>query len=62
MKTWEKALEICHLVDRPNIGLCLDTFHIVSLLWGSPETADGLREGGDAALKASLDVSRLSNV
>ncbi|GAA5893578.1 hypothetical protein JCM6882_007854 [Rhodosporidiobolus microsporus] len=58
IEMWEKALEVCHRVDRPNIGLCLDTFHIVSLLWGSPETPDGLREGGEAALKESLDRLR----
>ncbi|BGO90248.1 hypothetical protein NBRC10512_004769 [Rhodotorula toruloides] len=56
--TWEKALDICHRVDRPNIGLCLDTFHVASLLWASPETVDGLREGGEEALKASLDRLR----
>lgn len=56
VKTWELALDIIHRVERPNIGLCLDTFHIVSLLSHSPETVDGLREGGEAALQASLDV------
>ncbi|GAA6019104.1 hypothetical protein JCM10207_006544 [Rhodosporidiobolus poonsookiae] len=58
VETWEKALDICHRVQRPNIGLCLDTFHIASLLSHSPETKDGLREGGEAALKASLDRLR----
>ncbi|BGP37644.1 hypothetical protein JCM10449v2_001561 [Rhodotorula kratochvilovae] len=58
IRTWEQALDVCHRVDRPNIGLCLDTFHIASLLWGSPETENGLREGGDAALKESLERLR----
>ncbi|ORY90314.1 xylose isomerase-like protein [Leucosporidium creatinivorum] len=58
VKTWELALDIIHRVERPNIGLCLDTFHIVSLLSHSPETVDGLREGGEAALQASLDRLR----
>jgi hypothetical protein len=57
VKTWETALELIEKVDRPNIGLCLDTFHIASLLSHSPETKDGLREGGEAALKDSLEVS-----
>lgn len=26
--TWEHIWEICKRVDRPNFGLCLDTFHI----------------------------------
>lgn len=56
VKTWEVALELIKKVDRPNIGLCLDTFHIASYLLHSPETADGLRDGGEAALKDSLDV------
>ncbi|GAA6049865.1 hypothetical protein JCM3770_004221 [Rhodotorula araucariae] len=58
IKTWEQALDVCHRVGRLNIGLCLDTFHIASLLWGSPETVGGLREGGDVALKESLDRLR----
>ncbi|GAA6043174.1 hypothetical protein JCM8097_008708 [Rhodosporidiobolus ruineniae] len=57
VRTWEEALDICHRVGR-GIGLCLDTFHIASLISNSPETEDGLREGGKAALKASLDRLR----
>lgn len=45
-------------MDRANLGLCLDSFHIASLLSHSPETTNGLREGGEAALKASLDVGK----
>lgn len=56
VKTWEYALELIKKVDRVNIGLCLDTFHIASLLSHSPETSTGLREGGEEALKQSLKV------
>lgn len=58
VKSWETALEIIHKVDRPNIGLCLDTFHIASLISHSPETNNGVRAGGHKALKESLEVSK----
>lgn len=58
--TWEKALDVIREVQRPNIGLCLDTYHIASLLWASPRTEDGLREGGEDALSATLEVRALS--
>jgi hypothetical protein len=32
------------LVDRPNIGLCLDTFQTAGGEWGDPTTASGLVE------------------
>ncbi|PWN36980.1 xylose isomerase-like protein [Meira miltonrushii] len=58
IKTWEQGLEIVKKVNRSNFGLCLDTFHIASLLSHSPETKDGLREGGDIVLKESLERLR----
>ena len=57
VRTWEVALELIKKVDQPNIGLCLDAFHIASYLSHSPETTSGLRDGGEAALKDSLEVS-----
>ncbi|KAI5476097.1 3-dehydroshikimate dehydratase [Pseudohyphozyma bogoriensis] len=57
-KTWEEANKLIKAVDRRNIGLCLDVFHTASLLWGSPETKDGKRPGGDQAYKDSLDRLR----
>ena len=48
-------------VNRPNFGLCLDTFQITGREWADPTQADGLvseystSEGRDAALTKSLN-------
>lgn len=55
---WEESLNIVQLVDRPNFGLCLDTYHVVARLWADPTTKGGRRPGGDAALRASLQRFR----
>ncbi|KIV81378.1 hypothetical protein PV11_03569 [Exophiala sideris] len=56
---WEESLRIVQLVDRPNFGLCLDTYHIVSRLWADPRAHSGMRPGGHAALRDS--IQRFSN-
>lgn len=61
MNSWEYAYELVKEVNRPNFGLCLDTFHIASYLSHSPETKDGLRKGGEASLRESLEVSEQSS-
>ncbi|CZR64392.1 related to 4-hydroxyphenylpyruvate dioxygenase [Phialocephala subalpina] len=52
--TWQSSLEIVEAVDRPNFGICLDSFHIMSLLWGDNSVAGGIRPEGPAELEASL--------
>ncbi|KIW43956.1 uncharacterized protein PV06_05002 [Exophiala oligosperma] len=41
-------------VDRPNFGLCLDTYHVLARLWADPTDSSGLRPGGTAALRDSI--------
>ncbi|KAI0592391.1 3-dehydroshikimate dehydratase [Pyrenophora tritici-repentis] len=41
---WKHVWNIVQQVDRPNIGLCLDTFQTAGGEWGDPRTASGLRE------------------
>lgn len=41
---WKDVWNIVQHVDRPNIGLCLDTFQTAGGEWGDPRTASGLRE------------------
>ncbi|KAJ6002754.1 hypothetical protein N7451_005301 [Penicillium sp. IBT 35674x] len=53
--TWETALRYVNAVDRPNFGLCLDTFHIGTKLWGDLFAPSGRFPDSDAALKDSLD-------
>ena len=38
--------EIAKKVDRPNFGLCLDTFQSAGGEWADPTTKSGLLEGG----------------
>lgn len=42
---WKDVWDIVRLVDRPNVGLCLDTFQTAGGEWGDPTTRSGLVEG-----------------
>jgi hypothetical protein len=42
--TWSLVWEIVKLVDRPNIGLCLDTFQTVGSEYADPCSSSGLIE------------------
>lgn len=53
--TWECALRYVNAVDRPNFGLCLDTFHIATKLWGDLFAPSGKFLDADRALDESLD-------
>ncbi|KAI1320516.1 3-dehydroshikimate dehydratase [Xylariaceae sp. FL0255] len=39
---WKDVWDIVKKADRPNLGLCLDTFQSAGGEWGSPTTASGL--------------------
>lgn len=41
---WKDVWEIVQKVDRPNIGLCLDTFQTAGGEWADPRTESGLLE------------------
>lgn len=43
---WREVWEIVSAVDRPNVGLCLDTFQTAGSDWGDPTTKSGLIEEG----------------
>lgn len=43
---WEDVWDICKKVNRPNFGLCLDTFQSAGGEWGDPTTASGKIEDG----------------
>ncbi|KAL4908697.1 hypothetical protein BDW74DRAFT_165496 [Aspergillus multicolor] len=44
--SWKDVWEIVRAVDRPNIGLCLDTFQSAGGEWGDPSTVSGRIEEG----------------
>ena len=58
---WADVWDICQKVDRPNFGLCLDTFQSAGGEWGDPTTSSGMLEDGRSpeqvteAWKASCD-------
>ncbi|KAH1291403.1 hypothetical protein KXV92_009717 [Aspergillus fumigatus] len=53
--TWEVALQYVNGVDRPNFGLCLDTFHEATKLWADPFASSGRFPDSDRSLRESLN-------
>jgi 4-hydroxyphenylpyruvate dioxygenase len=52
--TWEKSWAVVKQIDRPNFGLCLDTFNIAGRVWADPTSVTGKTPNADADLAASL--------
>ena len=56
--TWEDVWEIVKLVDRPNVGLCLDTFQTAGGEWGDPTTSSGrIEDVSEAELEERYQAS-----
>lgn len=53
--TWQGTWEVVKRVNKPNFGLCLDTFHIVARVWGDPTAPGCRRADGDKSLKKSME-------
>lgn len=53
--TWELAWGVIQRVDRPNFGICLDTFNIAGRVWADPASPTGKTPNADADLKASIE-------
>ncbi|KAJ5659546.1 3-dehydroshikimate dehydratase [Penicillium longicatenatum] len=52
--TWEDSLKVVNAVDRPNFGLCLDNFHVVTKLWADAFALSGKFPDADQRLKETL--------
>jgi 4-hydroxyphenylpyruvate dioxygenase len=52
--TWEQAWEVVQAVDRPNFGLCIDTFNIAGRIYADPSTPSGKTPTADADFAASM--------
>jgi sugar phosphate isomerase/epimerase len=52
---WVDVWDICKQVDRPNFGLCLDTFQSAGGEWADPTTKSGLVEDGRSAEQVEKD-------
>jgi 4-hydroxyphenylpyruvate dioxygenase len=53
--TWEASWDLVTAVNRPNFGLCLDTFNIAGREWADPASPDGKVKNADEILKKSLE-------
>ncbi|OAA56097.1 3-dehydroshikimate dehydratase [Cordyceps fumosorosea ARSEF 2679] len=54
VNSWEASWDVVAAVDRPNFGLCLDTFNIAGHVFAEPAAPGGRRPGCDADLERSL--------
>ena len=52
--TWEKVWDVVERVNRPNFGICLDTFNIAGRVYADPASSSGCTPNGPADLAASL--------
>ncbi|KAK9895327.1 putative 3-dehydroshikimate dehydratase [Cystobasidium minutum MCA 4210] len=59
--TWKDIWEICKAVDRPNFGLCLDTFQITGREWADPSEPDGLLAGFASAEERNAALTKSLN-
>ncbi|KAI0765854.1 xylose isomerase-like protein [Trametes elegans] len=63
VNTWEDIWEVCKRVDRPNFGLCLDTFQICARAYADPTSANGLLQNppeGSAILQLASSLKALA--
>ncbi|MCJ1247510.1 hypothetical protein MMC30_004724 [Trapelia coarctata] len=64
--TWEKCWDVVKRVDRPNFGICLDTFNLAGRVYADPAAASGMTvdartaiESSLARLKHTIDIEKL---
>ncbi|KAI0011876.1 xylose isomerase-like protein [Xylariaceae sp. FL0662B] len=51
---WEQSWQTVQAVDRPNFGLCLDTFNIAGRIYADPASATGRAPNADQAVRESI--------
>ncbi|KAK3291837.1 xylose isomerase-like protein [Chaetomium fimeti] len=52
--TWELCWEVVLRVDRPNFGMCLDTFNIAGRIYADPAASSGKTEDAEDAVRESI--------
>jgi 4-hydroxyphenylpyruvate dioxygenase len=52
--TWERCWELVQRVDRPNFGMCLDTFNIAGRIYADPAVASGRTANAEEAVRESI--------
>lgn len=62
INTWEASWEVVRDVNRPNFGLCLDSFNIAGRVYADPASPTGRTPNAAADLAASLDRLRNAKI
>ena len=52
--TWERCWEVVQRVDRPNFGMCLDTFNILGRIYADPAVSSGRTVDAEEAVRESV--------
>lgn len=58
-RRWQDVWEVVRVANRPNLGICLDSFNTLALEWADPYASNGRRTSNngldvDAALDANM--------
>lgn len=51
---WEQCYDIVERVNRPNFGICLDTFNIAGRIYADPASPSGKTENAEEEVQASI--------
>jgi 4-hydroxyphenylpyruvate dioxygenase len=51
---WELCWDIVQRVDRPNFGICLDTFNILGRIYADPTAESGRLDNGEEEVRQSI--------
>ncbi|KAF2644709.1 xylose isomerase-like protein [Massarina eburnea CBS 473.64] len=51
---WEQCWDIVQRVDRPNFGICLDSFNILGRIYADPTSPDGCNPNAAQVVKESV--------
>lgn len=51
---WEQCWDIVQRVDRPNFGICLDSFNILGRIYADPTSQSGRNPNAEEEVKASM--------
>ncbi|KAL1889568.1 hypothetical protein Sste5346_008817 [Sporothrix stenoceras] len=59
-RTWEDSWEVVQAANRPNLGLCLDSFNIAGAIYADPAAQNGKTVDAEAVVAASMARLRAS--
>ncbi|KAH7133712.1 putative 4-hydroxyphenylpyruvate dioxygenase [Dactylonectria macrodidyma] len=55
INTWQAVWDVVTRVDRPNFGMCLDTFNIAGRVWSDPASPTGKTPNADEDMRKSIE-------